>query len=93
VFVDPAVLRGRRFKQLEYLDDDTVSPLPFRRLVERDPDKASTVFAKLLRRPGFDCGRDGEALMRQRKAAYFDNPVQPSITPLGERVVSYLSQG
>lgn len=92
VFADPALLRDRRHRQrvLEYLDDDSVSPLPFRRLAEHDPDKASTVFAKLLRRPGFDWRRDGDALMRRRKAAYFDKPVLPSVTPLGERLVAYL---
>jgi hypothetical protein len=74
VFADPALCRTRFKRQvLEYLDDDSVSPLPFRRLAERDPDKASTVFAKLLRRPGFDWRRDGEALMRQRKVASSTN--------------------
>jgi hypothetical protein len=46
VFADPAQASGRPGKQLvlDYLKDPSVSPLPFRRLAERDPAKASEVF-------------------------------------------------
>src|SRR5206468_13135033 len=51
VSADPALLPRSRYKRqvLAYLDEDSISPLPFRRLAERDLDKAGTVFAKLLR--------------------------------------------
>jgi hypothetical protein len=53
VFTDPALLRRRLYKQrlLDYRDDDTVSPLLFWRPADRDPDQASVLFQKLLRRP------------------------------------------
>jgi hypothetical protein len=55
LFADPALVCDRsRLKQLRgYLDDDTISPLAIRRLVERHPDGADPVFRALLRKPGF----------------------------------------
>jgi hypothetical protein len=93
VFADPALLHSHLYKQrlLDYLDDDTVSPLPFRRLADRDPDRASLLFQKLLQRPDFDWRRDGEDLLRERKAEFFDRPPQPSIAPLSHRLAQYVA--
>jgi hypothetical protein len=95
VFADPALLRRRLYKQqlIDYLDDDSVSPLPFRRLADRDPDRASVLFQKLLRRPGFDWRRDGEVLLRERKASFFDGPPRPSFSPISDRLAGYVSRG
>jgi hypothetical protein len=94
VFADPTLLRRRLYKQrlLDYLDDDTVSPLPFRRLADRDPDRASVLFQKLLGRPGFDWRRDGEDLLRERKAEFVDRPPRPSISPISERLARYVTR-
>ncbi len=94
VFADPALLRRRLYRQrlLDYLDDDSVSPLPFRRLADRDPERASVVFQKLLRRPGFDWRTDGENLLRERKAEFFDRPPRPSISPISERLARYVTR-
>jgi hypothetical protein len=94
VFADPALLRRRLCRQrlLDYLDDDSVSPLPFHRLADRDPDRASVLFQKLLRQPGFDWRRDGENLLRERKALFFDRPPQPSISPISERLAAYVNR-
>jgi hypothetical protein len=94
VFADSALLRRRLYKQrlLDYLDDDSVSPVPFRRLADRDPERASVLFQKLLRRPGFDWRTDGETLLRERKAEFFDRPPQPSISPISERLARYVTR-
>ncbi len=94
VFADPALLRRRLYRQrlLDYLDDDSVSPLPFRRLADRDPERASVVFQELLRRPGFDWRTDGENLLRERKAEFFDRPPRPSISPISERLARYVTR-
>jgi hypothetical protein len=94
VFADPALLRRRLYKQrlLDYLDDDSVSPLPFRRLADRDPDRASALFQKLLRQPNFEWHRDGENLLRERKAEFFDQPPRPSISPISERLARYVAR-
>ncbi|WP_237720398.1 hypothetical protein [Rhodococcus opacus] len=91
MFADPAlagdhthitVLRG-------YLDDDTVSALPLRRLAGRHP-AASTVLRVLLRRPGFSRQRDGEDLLRTRKGAFFGQPAAPRFTVTGDRLAELL---
>ena len=69
---------------LTYLQDQSVSPLPFRRLAERDPARASEVFQRVLKQPGFSWERDGDALLRQHKAEFFARPVLPSTVPLAE---------
>jgi hypothetical protein len=42
-FTEPALLHQRHYRQrvLDYLDDDSVSPLPFRRMADLDPTRAS----------------------------------------------------
>ncbi|MGQ0840721.1 hypothetical protein [Actinokineospora sp.] len=88
LFADPALVRDRtRLAQLrEYLDDESVSPLAIRRLVQRHPDGADPVFRALLRKPGFLWSRDGEKLLRRRKKPYFDREPVPSVSIIGERL-------
>ena len=73
-FTEPTLLDQPRYRQrvVDYLDDDSVSPLPFRRMADRDPLRASEVFRRVLRRKSFDWQRDGEKLMCQRKRSFFD---------------------
>jgi hypothetical protein len=67
LFADPMLARDRsRLAALRsYLDDDSISPLAIRRLVDRHPDGADPVFRALLRKPGFSWQRDGENLLRR----------------------------
>jgi hypothetical protein len=83
-FANPELASKRRHRQalLGYLKEPSVSPLPFHRLAERSPERASRVFAQLLKRPGFSWERDGDALLRHYKASYFEKPVLPSVTPI-----------
>lgn len=85
VFEDPRLLASREHRSVVvgYLNDDSVSPLPFRRLAQRDPAKASEVFRRLLKKPSFCWERDGEQLMRRRKASFLTRPVLPHVTPAG----------
>lgn len=75
---------------LGYLDDDSISPLPFRRLAQRHPTGASRLFQKLLLRPGFSWEHDGEALLREHKPAYFTTPVFPSTISLSEALSRHI---
>ena len=74
----------------DYLDDDTVSPLAIRRLAQRHPDNTDTVFRALLRKPGFSWARDGEELLRRRKASHFAAEPRPGTTVLGQRLAELL---
>jgi hypothetical protein len=95
LFADPSLTRDRRYlTQLrEYLQDESVSPLAIRRLVQRHPDGADPVFRALLRKPGFSWQRDGEELLRRRKDTYFDREPAPSISAVGDRLVELLRTG
>lgn len=86
VFADPTQANERRGRRivLDYLKDAAISPLPFRRLAEQDPARASEVFARVLDQPSFSWERDGDALMRQYKAEFFARPALPSAIPLSE---------
>jgi len=85
VFADPGLAADQEHRRalLGYLRDPSVSPLPFRRLAEQDPERASRVFQQVLRRPDFTWARDGEALLRQHKASFFERPALPGIMPVG----------
>jgi hypothetical protein len=93
-FSDPSVLGQHRYRQrvLDYLDDDSVSPLVFRRLAERDPDRASVVMRTVLGRSTFDWCRDGESLMRERKASFFERPPLPCVLPVSHRSAPYVAR-
>jgi hypothetical protein len=88
VFADPALAgkRAHRDAVLGYLDEPSIPPMALRRLAEPDPERASRVFRRVLREPAFSWARDGEALLRRRKASYFAQPVLPSVTPFSERL-------
>ena len=89
VFDDPELLADRDHQRavLGYLNDDSVSPLPFRRLGRRHPEKASRVFQRLLKKPTFSWEQDGESLMRRRKASFFAKPVLPCVAPASQAVL------
>jgi hypothetical protein len=88
VFEDSALIEQPRYRDVvrHYLNDGSVSPLPFRRLAQAHPDHADQVFAHLLGRRSFTWSRDGEKLLRSTKAAYFAQPATPRFVPLGSRL-------
>jgi hypothetical protein len=87
-FADPALTDERKHRKavLAYLHDESISPLPFRRLAARDPARASQVFQRVLKQPRFSWERDGEALLRKHKGEYFDKPILPAVMPLSDRL-------
>jgi len=74
----------------EYLNDDSVSPMVIRRLVQRHPENADAVFRALLRKPAFTWKRDGEELLRRRKESHYAHEPLPGITPVGARLAQLL---
>jgi hypothetical protein len=91
-FADPALCDQRHYRQrvLDYLDDDSVSPLPFRRMADRDPTRAGEVLRRVLGRKSFEWQRDGEKLMRQRKRSFFDRAPLPRLLPISTRLEPYV---
>ncbi|WP_405433763.1 hypothetical protein [Micromonospora sp. NBC_00617] len=91
VFADPDLLRRRRYREhtMAYLQDDSVDPLVLRRLAARDPERASVVFRRLLKKPRFDWTRDGEELLRAYKPEHFRRAPRPRVSPVSERLAAY----
>jgi hypothetical protein len=87
LFGNPALLDRPRYRETlsGFLRNPDASPEPLRRLAARDPAKASTVFAKLLKRKrGFSWDTDGEPLLRKYKPSYFDGTALPRTVPLSK---------
>jgi len=91
VFDRPELVTAPRHRRVVrgYLDDESVSPLAFRRLAERDPSAASRVFQLLLKRPAFVWEADGEALLRRHKAACYARTILPRVTPVSGIALEY----
>lgn len=87
-FADPELAASPRHREAMFghLRDPDLSPVPFRRLAERDPERASRLFALLLKRPDFSWDRDGDALFRQYKPDSFERPPLPGVAPLSSRL-------
>jgi len=93
-FGDPALVVKRRYRDVvsAYLRGDAVSPVPIRRLAERDPVKAGKLFAKLLNKKGFSWERSGELLLRTHKPGHF-GVRHPTVTPMTAAVTEHLGIG
>ncbi|MFF2143584.1 hypothetical protein [Kitasatospora sp. NPDC058190] len=88
LFADPA-LAGRRYYQdvlRVYLREESIAPLPIRRLADAHPETVDAVFRKLLRKPGFTWSEHGEELLRRRKAWHYEQESRPGVSVIGERL-------
>jgi hypothetical protein len=90
-FADPELTRKWQYRETlkNYLIEESLSPVPLIRAAERDHDAADRVFRLLLGKPRFSWAKDGEALLRMHKPAWYENPPRPCITVLGDRLVPY----
>ncbi|MEF9905147.1 hypothetical protein [Streptomyces sp. P9-A2] len=88
LFADPARTgRGRHRDLLRtYLREESIGPLPIRRLAAAHPETADEVFRKLLREPGFTWSEHGEALLRRRKPWYYESEPRPGVSVIGDRL-------
>jgi hypothetical protein len=88
LFADPALAGRRQHQDLlrVYLREESIAPLPIRRLVAAYPETTDTVFRKLLRKPGFTWAEHGEALLRRRKPWYYAQEPRPGVSVIGERL-------
>jgi hypothetical protein len=91
-FENPGLDADREHQEavLGYLKADSISALPFRRLAGADTARASQLFQRLLKEPGFRWERDGEALLRKHKPWCFGAKPQPPVTPLSSELAKAL---
>jgi hypothetical protein len=85
-FADPALAAdaGHRDAVLSYLTDPSISPRLIQRLADRDLERATAVFRRVLKQRGFSWERDGETLLKEHKADYYAHPVLPSVVPVSD---------
>ena len=88
LFADPDRASDKRYADVlrEYLDSDTVAPLPLHRVAAAYPHAVDTVYRKVLRKPSFTWANHGEALLRRRKPWYYEREPRPSISVIGSRL-------
>ena len=88
LFADPALAADKRYSEVlrGYLEADSIGPLPIRRVVGAHPETADAVFRKVLRKPGFTWADHGEALLRRRKAWYYEHEPRPGVSVIGARL-------
>jgi hypothetical protein len=88
LFADPALAVDKRYSDVlrGYVESDSVGPLPIRRLSAAHPETVDAVFRKVLRKPGFTWADHGEALLRRRKAWYYDHEPRPGVSVIGSRL-------
>ena len=83
-FERPELARRGPHKEavLGYLTHDTVPPSGFRHLAARSPAQISEMVCCALGSSRFRWEVDGESLLGQHKAAYFQRTPQPRVIPL-----------
>jgi hypothetical protein len=95
LFGDPALAADKWHADAlrGYLRSETIAPLPLQRLAAAQPDTVDAVFRKILRQPDFTWAKDGDALMRRRKAWYYRSEPRPGVSVIGARLMELASGG
>ena len=95
LFANPALAAGKRYADVlrGYLRSETIAPLPFQRLAAAHPETADAVFRKILRKRDFTWAEHGEALMRRRKAWYYQREPRPGVSVIGTRLAELARGG
>ncbi|WP_248870948.1 hypothetical protein AAGT00_19070 [Streptomyces cavourensis] len=88
LFADPAIAGRKQHQELlrTYLREESITPLPIRRLAAAHPETVDAVFRKLLRKPGFTWSEHGDALLRRRKPWYYESDPRPGVSVIGDRL-------
>jgi hypothetical protein len=75
---------------LEYLKSESISTLPFRKVIRENPEISSEVFKDLLNRKTFKIPDDFEKLMEKYKKSIMTTAKGPTVIPMPERTKALL---
>ena len=83
-FSNPSNLAKEEYREavLGYLWSDTISPLPFKRMVEMYPENAGEVYKTLFKKDKWDNHKDFDNLMRKYKGRFLSAKERPCIIPV-----------
>jgi hypothetical protein len=71
-----------------YLREDSIPPLPLRRMAAEFPQTVDAVFRRVLGNRNFSWSQNGSGLLRKRKPGYFEADPTPGVAVLGDRVMA-----
>jgi hypothetical protein len=93
-FTDPELIRSPAYRRLvkTYLTDEDLSPVPLRRLADRDHEKADRVLRLATGKPRFRWAVDGEEMLRRHKPHWYARPPLPGVTVVGDRLAPHLAR-
>jgi hypothetical protein len=71
-----------------YLREDSIPPLPLRRMAEAYPANVDAVFRRVLGNRNFSWKNNGGGLLRKRKPGYYAAEPTPGVAVLSDRVMA-----
>jgi hypothetical protein len=94
MFADPALATDREHANVlrAYLREDTIPPLPLRRMAAAYPGSVDAVFRRVLGNRNFNWNANGPGLLRKRKPGYYESEPTPGVAVLSDRLMA-LAQG
>jgi len=93
LFASPALAADREHASVlrAYLREDSIPPLPLRRLAAAFPDNVDAVFRRVLGNKNFSWSQNGPGLLRKRKPGHNDREPLPGVAVLSDRVLELAS--
>lgn len=90
MFADPALAADPAHANVlrAYLREDSIPPLPLRRLAAAHPGSVDAVFRRVLGNRNFSWNQNGSALLRKRKPGYYAAEPTPGVAVLSDRVLT-----
>jgi hypothetical protein len=94
MFADPSLAEDREHANVlrAYLREDTIPPLPLRRMAAAFPDNVDPVFRRVLGNKNFQWTSNGPGLLKKRKPGYYESEPTPGVAVLSDRAMA-LSRG
>ena len=71
-----------------YLREDSIPPLPLRRMAAAFPGNVDAVFRRVLGNRAFTWSQNGVGLLKKRKPGYYDAEPTPCVAVLSDRVMA-----
>jgi hypothetical protein len=90
MFADPSLAADPQHANVlrAYLREDSIPPLPLRRVAAAFPDNVDAVFRRVLGNRAFTWKQNGAGLLKKRKPGYYDAEPTPGVAVLSDRVMA-----